>query len=153
MPLLKRSLGATTKQCCKSSTLAKCCCQNFFSPKRPQHVTAFLWEWQWLPVKHQIDFKIAWMASEVQHLGAVYLSDPVSVHEPGSLPAGGKRISTCSLHRRGEKPWGLQLNLHIWRSQPCFCPTLGTGSICAAKASTFGGFICLCKAHQNLKIV
>lgn len=89
------------KNATKAELEQKCCCQNFTHTKWPQHVSAFLWEPQWLSVKYQIDFKIAWMASEAQQLGVAYLSELVSVHEPGSLTAGVKHVSTCSQHKRG----------------------------------------------------
>lgn len=80
------------KKAAEFPTSAKCCCQIFIHTKWPQHVIAFLWELQWLPVKYQIDFKIALMASEAEQLGAVYLSESVSVHKPGSLLTGVKHV-------------------------------------------------------------
>lgn len=141
------------KRCCKISTLAKCNCQNFIHTKWPQHVTVFPWELQWLPVKDQIDFKIAWMASEAQQWGTVCLSESLLVHEPGSLPAGVDKLTHVPSVGEVKSLTFNNLTCTYGDHSTAVSYTLGMVGICAAKVGTFGIFTSLCKAHQNLKIV
>lgn len=79
----------------------------------PQHASAFLWELRWLPVKHQIDFKIAWMASEAKQLGAVYLSESMSVHQTGFLPVGVRHVDAMFQAQEQSKSQVPHFSLHI----------------------------------------
>lgn len=76
-------------------------------------MAVFLWELQWLPVKYQIDFKIAWLASEAEQLGAVYLSESASGGEPRSLPAVEKHVYAMFQARERLKVLGSTFNLRI----------------------------------------
>lgn len=147
MPFLKWSFRG--KKCHKSSTSAKSCCQNFIHTKWPQHVTAFLWEPQWLPVKYQIDFKIAWWLQRQSSWElCIYPSQCQCTSQ--SLPVVVKHVyaarqaqETSSLR---SQPWTRACADH----SPAFIHAW-IFSTRAANVSASRVLIFLHKAHQNLK--
>lgn len=91
------------------------------------------------------------MASEAEQLGAVYLSQSVSVHEPGSLPVVVKHVyATCQVQETLSLRSHILTRMQADHSTAVRC-TLGIFSTRAAKVSAFRVFVFLHKAHQNFK--
>lgn len=79
----------------------------------------------------------------------LYLSQSVSVHEPGSLPAAVKHVyATCQAQRREASGPPLVIRTQADPSA-AVGSALGTFSIRAAKASAFRVFTFLRKVHQH----
>lgn len=53
------------------------------------------------------------MASEAEQLGAVYLSESVSVHEMGCLPVGVRHVDAMFQTQEQSKSQVLHFTLHI----------------------------------------